>query len=190
MLSSGPVPGGSEDAGQDPAAGTPDLHDPLLKALLEIEAHVSRIGWDQPSRLFALAPTDQLIAAEPGLAGQLAAAPAGSLSSIEQDDFHATDDLLAALLPIRWGQAVHGVALATERSFLPAEFEPELPADPQQAARVVAGHPGREDIRVVVGVLRDGRHQAVARLAAHPEELLIGPDLVPALVTALGRTLI
>jgi hypothetical protein len=44
----------------------------LELALREIEAHVSDGGWDQPTRLFALVLTDQLLASEPALATEVA----------------------------------------------------------------------------------------------------------------------
>ena len=52
----------------------------------------------------------------------------------------------------------------------------------------MAAHPAREDIRVVMGALRDGTTYGVARLASHPDELLAGDGLVPALSGALVRT--
>ena len=43
----------------------------LRIALVETERHCGEAGWDQPSRLFALVPTDELSAAEPELAAEL-----------------------------------------------------------------------------------------------------------------------
>ena len=168
-------------------AGSPE-QDALTAALLEIERYVARAGWAQPARLFALVPTADLLVAEPSLAGQLHDLP-GSLSSIEQDDFHAVPDLLTALSRITWPPTVAGCALCLERSFLPAGDEPQLPADPEDAAVFVADHPHRQDIRLVAGVLRDGRQGSVARLFANPDELLIGREMVPALNLALADTL-
>ncbi|MFZ2626049.1 MAG: PPA1309 family protein [Propionibacterium sp.] len=165
-----------------------ETDEPLTAALVEIEHHVAHGGWDQPARLFALVPTADLLLAEPSLAGQLTVTAADQLSSVEQEDFHDGSDVLTALATIGWGDAVTGCALCTERSFLPAQAEPDIPEDPDLAADYVAGHPQREDIRVVVGVLRDGTGYGVARLASSPEELLAGPDLVPALSRALART--
>lgn len=162
--------------------------EPLTAALVEIEHHVAHGGWDQPARLFALVPTVDLLAAEPSLSGQLTVTAADQLSSVEQEDFHDGADLLTALARIGWGEAVSGCALCTERSFLPAQAESDIPSDPELAADYVASHPQREDIRVVVGVLRDGTGYGVARLASSPDELLAGQDLVPALSRALTRT--
>lgn len=165
----------------------------LLGALVEIEGFVGRAGWDQPARLFALVPTDELLAAEPALADQLNPNGQHALSSIEQDDFRSGTDPLSALAQIGWPPAVAGCALVMERSFLPAELEADVPSDPDSAAEYVAAHPGRCDLRVVAGALRNGSEEpithCVARLASNPEDLLVGADMVPALTQAVAWTL-
>lgn len=162
-----------------------------MAALFEVERHVGHGGWDQPARLFALVGTADLVAAEPSLAARLThpgLAP-DALSSIEQDEFHSGADLLDDLDRIIWPPAVLGCAIAVERTFVPPDVEPELPADPDAAADLVARHPRRQDVRVVVGVTRAGDHHGLARLRTQPEELLGGADLVPGLTEALARTL-
>lgn len=165
----------------------------LLAALVEIERVVGSAGWDQPARLFALVPTVELLAAEPSLADQLTVTSPDALSSIEQDDFRPGTDLLSALGQIIWPASVAGCALATERSFLPAECEATIPHDPQSAAEFVASHPKRCDLRVVAGALRGPGGTTVthcaARLASNPEDLLVGADMVPALTQAVAWTL-
>ncbi len=161
----------------------------LANALVEIERYLSHGGWDQPARLFALAPTRDLVAAEPSLAEQLNLANEDGLSSIEQDDFQAGEDLLVELSKIKWSDAVVGAAIGVERCFLPAQVEAEIPDDPQSAADFVANHEAREDIRVVIGVLRTGQRFGVARILSQPEELLSGSGLVPVLEQALSETL-
>lgn len=181
--------------------------DALIAALVELEHHVGAAGWDQPARLFALVRTDELIAAEPELAAHLGLRtsaegfPEGALSSIEQDEFRAVGgvertgdapeeaDLPRVLARISWPDAVAGCALALERSFLPAKYETDLPADPAAAERHVAGHEHRQDLRLVVGALRDGSTHALARLVDHPDELLSGPELAPGVVWVLAATL-
>ncbi len=162
--------------------------DALTAALIEVEHHVARSGWDQPARLFALVRTADLIAAEPGLAEHLGHGPSDGYTSIEQEEFSAGADLGATLAGIAWPPAVHGCALALERTFVPPEVEAELPDDPQQAALVVAEHPRRLDLRVVVGVTREGGQHGVARIRGDEQDLLGGDDLVPALTLALSRT--
>lgn len=175
---------------------TAESADALLAALLELERHVGRDGWDQPPRLFALVLTDVLAAAEPDLGRELGlrtttttGGPAGALTAIEQDDFVSTADLLDDLAGLQWPETVFGCALATIRTFLPAAYEADLPANAAEAAAVVANHPERQEIRVVVGVDRAGNRHGVGRLASAPEELLGAPELVPGLVSALAHTL-
>lgn len=163
--------------------------DALVAALLEVERHVGRLGWDQPARLFALVPTAQLIAAEPTLAGQLSGGPADGYSSVEQDEFLPGTDLAGALARIGWPETVAGCALAVERAFLPGGADADLPDDPDAASRAVAAHPRRLDLRVVVGATRDGRRHGVARVRGADGDLLGGADLVPALSEALAHTL-
>lgn len=167
--------------------------EPLLAALIEIERYVGRSGWDQPGRLFALVPTAELLAAEPGLVGQITETSPGALSSIEQDEFNPTgEDLLTLLSRIVWPPQVSGCALVTERSFLATDYEDQIPTDPTQAADFVAGHPHRQDLRVVAGAVRDEAGviiHCVARLSAEPEELLVGAEMAPALTSALSMTL-
>ena len=165
--------------------------DALIAALMEIERHVSGLGWDQPARLFALVPTAELIAAEPHLAEHLTGSTepqSGQLSAIEQEGFTAGADLGDALARISWPASVAGVALGLERFFLPGASDRDLPGG-AAAAEQARQHPERQEIRVVVGALRGGHAYGVARIRSHPEELLSGSDLVPGLSAALARTL-
>jgi hypothetical protein len=162
--------------------------DALVAALIEVERHIGRSGWDQPARLFALVRTAELIAAEPSLADQLTGAADG-YSSIEQEDFTPGDDLAETLAGIAWPDTVAGCVLALERAFLPTDAEGELPEDPDAAALAVANHPRKLDLRVVVGVTRDGGSHGLARVRGEDGDLLAGADLVPALAAALAHTL-
>ncbi|MGC3952680.1 MAG: PPA1309 family protein [Propionicimonas sp.] len=165
------------------------MNDALTAALIEVERHVGRAGWDQPARLFALVRTAELLAAEPALAEQLSQSPGDGFTSIEQEGFVVGDDLAETLARIAWPPTVAGCVLALERAFLPAEAEAELPEDPAAAAKLVAEHPARLDLRVVVGVTRDGGQHGVARIRSAEQELIGGAELVPALASALSRTL-
>lgn len=164
------------------------MSDALVAALVEVERHVGRLGWDQPARLFALVQTADLIAAEPHLAEQLKGAPSDGFTSVEQDEFHAGADLAETLAGLTWPPAVAGCALSVERAFLPAGAEADLPDDDDRAAAIVAEHPDRVDLRIVVGVTRDGLHHGIARMRGEGGELLGGQDLVPALAAALAHT--
>lgn len=161
----------------------------LIAALADVERYVTGAGWDQPARLFALVNTAELIAAEPRLADQLTANAADALSAIEQEQFHDGEDLVWVLDGISWPEQVTGCALAVERTFLPAALEGDIPDDPDEAATFVANHPDRQDVRVVVGALRDGTTHGLARVVSAPDELLGADDLVPGLSAALLRTL-
>jgi hypothetical protein len=167
----------------------------LVAALLELDRHLGQAGWDQPTRLFALVHTDELAVAEPGLAAELGlrTSDAGglpdALTAIEQEDFAAGGDLLTDVAGIEWPPAVFGCAISTERTFLPAAYEADLPEDVDAAAQIVASHPERQEIRVVVGVDRLGNRHGLARLASRPEDLLGAEDLVPGLAAALAHTL-
>lgn len=177
-----------------------EQRDALLTVLLELERHVGGAGWDAPPRLFALVLTDLLVSEEPALAADLGlrttaeGAPPSALTAIEQEDFVAGEDLIGALAELGWPDTVAGCALSAERTFLPAGLEAELPPDPVAAAAYVAGHPGRQEVRVVVGALRGssavpGVQHGVARLRSHPAELLAADRMVPALGEALAHTL-
>ena len=172
-----------------------DSADALVAALLELDRHVGRDGWDQPPRLFALVLTDLLAEAEPALSRRLglrsteAGGLPGALTAIEQDEFRSTGDLTRDLAGLEWPESVYGCALATVRLFLPAAYEAELPSEPGAAAAMVAAHPQRQELRVVVGADRAGNRHGVGRLASRPEELLGAPDLVPGLTSSLAHTL-
>ena len=168
---------------------TPAGTDALIAALMDIERHVSAQGWDQPARLFALVRTDELIRREPSLAAHLAVGNEDALSSVEQEDFHAGDDPREALARLQWPPSVAGCALALERTFLPAAYEADLPEDPALQPDFVARHEHRQDIRVVVGALRDGSRYGIARLVSNPDDLLGAADLVPDLTAAVTGTL-
>lgn len=108
----------------------------LIACLADIERHVSSAGWDQPARLFALVGTAQLLELEPQLRGRVPEAAVDALTAIEQDDFHATDNLFERLSGIYWPDTVEGAALALERSFLPLALRrncPRIPTRPRSS---------------------------------------------------------
>jgi hypothetical protein len=170
----------------------------LTMLVREIENHVAEGGWDQGARLFALVPTVELLAREPGLAALLGVDPNdpgrdpdGALTPVEQEELpdHASiEELLAGLA---WPDDVVGAALVVERVVLPPEVEADLPTDETAALAVMAGHPLRQDVRLAVATLRDGTRSAAMRFRLHddPVQVLVGPDLVPGLADALAATL-
>jgi hypothetical protein len=172
---------------------TPAAHPRLDRLTLEIERHAAGLGWDQPPHLFALVETDDLLRREPQLAAELGLAPGvpGALTPVDQGDLpeHASlDELLAGLV---WPPEVLGTALAVERLMVPPEVEKDMPQDEGEALRWLGEHPERQEVRLVVAVLRDGSRSAALRMRAHDDEtsVLTGRDLVPGLADALAETL-
>jgi hypothetical protein len=173
----------------------------LTQSLIELEQHVAKDGWDQPPRLFALADTAALIEAEPRLAAALApetlslgeVGPLRTYTSIEQEGFPGGQELDDALAGIGWPSTVDGAALVIERVMLPPEAEAELPeaGSGVDLDAWAAAHPLRQEVRIAVGVLRDGSRDCALRLRSRDadDEVLSGPELVPALADALAETL-
>lgn len=168
----------------------------LAEAVAEVEQHVATTGWDAPLRVFALVSTQTALEAEPELANQLPAATVTAaqdnpwhLTSIEQDGLPegSLEDLLAS---ITWPAAVAGAAVVVERIILPPSAEAGIPEDPAEALTYLAEHPDRQDVRMAVGVLRDGTSWCALRTRAHDcaTEVATGPNLVPGLVEALHST--
>jgi len=168
--------------------------DPVLRtAVREIEQHASEAGWDQPARLYALVPTSDLLAREPALAAAMGldTASAGSLDPVEQDDVPVDQPLETTLQRIMWPAEVFGCAAVLERLVLPPSADDALPDDPDEAERYAADHPDRQEVRIVAGATRDGSTYCALRLRAHDDaqSVLEAPDLVPALLELLRRTL-
>ncbi|MFE7483006.1 PPA1309 family protein [Streptomyces sp. NPDC057552] len=177
-------------------AGPPMAASPLTVAVLEIDAYASTLGWDQPARLFALVDTARLRAQEPGLASQLGlddtAAPAASLTPIEQEELPAGTALDDFLGTIAWPDAVAGCAMTVERLMLPPSAEASVPEglSDKKLTQWVAKHPDRQEVRMTVAVLRDGARESAVRLREKdsPTEVLTGAGLVPGLAEALAAT--
>ncbi|HTZ45408.1 MAG TPA: PPA1309 family protein [Jatrophihabitans sp.] len=171
----------------------------LLEAIAaEIEAFAGQAGWDQRPSLFALVPTRVLAAdpaAQPLLEGvpELDEIPDEAITPVAQEDLPDAP-LDEALAQIGWPAEVIGCALCQEIVMLPPSAEAELAdLDVDQAASRVSDHPGRQEARLVVAVLRDGQAASILRLrgsAGGAEDLLTGPDLAPNLVAALAATLV
>ena len=187
------TPGPSDDQAPAPTAAQRALAD----AVVEIERHVATGGWDGPVRVFALVRTQAALAAEPALADQLptdvlatAAADPDHLTSIEQEGLPSSDDLEGLLGAMGWPEGVHGAALTVERIILPPEAEEGLPEDADAALAALLAHPERQDVRIAVGVLRDGTSWCAVRQrsADRDEAVGQGPDVVPGLVEGLRAT--
>jgi hypothetical protein len=190
---SGEVPVGPDGDGTgaplDPAA---DLA--LRGVVLELERHVASGGWDQQPRMYALVLTEELLAAEPGLAEAVGVDPSadltGSLTPIEQEPLEDDAALEELLTQIVWPSEVHGTAVVVERLVLPPTVE--LPEDPAEAQELATNHPESQEVRMVAAVTRAGSTYCALRLRSHDDDFSVveGPDLVPALLELLQATLV
>lgn len=170
-------------------------HD-LTTVVTEIEQHSAQRGWDQSPHLFALVPTPELLRQNPALASELNLPPEpgpGHLTPVEQEPLPTDTPLDEVLAHIAWPEEVTGCALVMERLMLPPSAEADLPDEgtaPESRTEHAARHPDRQEVRLVVGVLRDGGRECAVRMRAHdsPQDVLTG-DLLPQLAEALMMTL-
>jgi len=165
----------------------------LDQLTLDLERHAAAEGWDQPARLYALVETADLLRREPQLAAQLGLAegPPGDLTPVDQGElpaYQSLDDLLGG---IAWPTEVLGAAISVERLMVPPAVENDMPQGEAEALQWLAEHPDRQEVRLVVAVLRDGSRSCALRMRHHDEEtsVLTGTDLVPGLADALAATL-
>jgi hypothetical protein len=164
----------------------------LSAAVREVEAHAAAAGWDRPATLYALVPTDQLLAKEPQLAVSMGldmATAAGSLTPVTQEPLASGQSFEKSLEQVGWPAEVVGAAVVLERVVLPPAAERHVPTNPQRAARYAAAHPDRQDVRMAAGVLRDGRAHCVLRIRSHDDAIVEGAELVPDLVRILAATM-
>lgn len=164
----------------------------LQETLVEIERHVAGAGWDQRPQLFALARTADLMQREPDFAAALGLdadrMPAEALTPVEQDPL-PDGPLDESLAQVGWPREVAGCALVQEVVMLPPEVEETMPRHVDVVDWAVE-HPQRREARLAVAVLRDGTRACTVRMRGQDEEeLLVGPDLAPALAEALAATL-
>ncbi|MCH8613628.1 PPA1309 family protein [Arsenicicoccus dermatophilus] len=164
---------------------------PLITCAVDTERHVSRSGWDQPTRLFALVRTGDLLAAEPQLSPRLAEEDPDGLTAIEQEDLPEAEGLEELLAQIVWPEEVAGTAISVERIVVPPAAESGMPQDPEAATAYLAAHPDRQDVRLLVAVERGGEQVTLLRQRAHDSDdaVAMGADIAPGLVEALRGTL-
>ncbi len=171
--------------GEDGLVSSPDISE-LTSVVLEVERHVADLGWDQPSQVYALADTSDLVAREPALAAHVGQIVPGSLTPVEQEPLPVgrLDEVLAG---IGWPPEVLGCVLVTELVVLPPSAEQEAPYEEADIELWAANHPERQDVRLAVGVTRDGQHASCLRVRGD-EELVVDPDLADGLVDGLLAT--
>jgi hypothetical protein len=165
----------------------------LQAVVRELEAHAADAGWDRPERLFALVDTAELLSREPQLADALGvedSEPRG-LTPVEQEALPPGVSLEDVLAEIVWPGEVAGCAAIAERLVLPPEVDEQIPDDPAEGQAFAAGHPDREEVRIVAAALRGGDSACAVRLRSHDDadSVLTSPDLVPGLLTLLHATL-
>ena len=167
--------------------------------MAETEIHVAAFGWDQPVRVFALARTAEALRTDPDLAEFLDASTVEEartdpelLTVVEQEGLPAAADLEHLLAQLAWPESVHGAAISVERLVLPpaAQEEADAITDATERLAFLQARPDREDIRMVVGVLRSGESWCALRSRAHDDDASVyqGEQLVPGLVEALATT--
>lgn len=154
----------------------------LINLVTGIEKDRSALGWDLAPVLYALVSTADLIAQEPQLEFALADRME-RLTAVEQEEL--PDQPLEEFLPtIQWPAEVLGAAIALERWLVP-----DWVSDASDLAEWNA-QAAKEDVRIVVAVLRDGSQACAMRLRQHDadDSVLVGPDLVPGLIESLAAT--
>ncbi len=156
---------------------------------MDLERHAAEQGWDRPLGLYALVPTSELLAAEPALASLLgidSPADPDELTPVEQEALSPDVPLEEALGRMLWPEGVAGCALVMERLVVKGSDETLAAGeDPSASGKET------EEIRMVAGVLRNGSRHCAMRMRSHDteSEVLNGPDLIPALTSALALTL-
>jgi len=169
----------------------------LTGAVVDIERHVSSLGWDSPVLVFSLVRTAAALAVNPALVSELPDGAAESaevdpehLLSVEQDGLPQADTLEELLAQLAWPDEVDGAAIVVERIVVPPEAEVDMPRDAQEAVAYLEAHPDRQDVRIAVGVLRSGESWCALRSRNHDSDDAVAgsPDAVPGLVEALRAT--
>ena len=182
------------------ALGSP-RHVALADAVMELEEHMAKRGWDTPVAVFALVRTSTALRADPFLADLLdpgavegARKNPESLMLVEQEDLPPSSTLEDLLTQLAWPMSVDGVAVSAERIILPAEAEAEAAAIEDEAEQLayLESRPDREEVRVVVGALRSNEAWCAVRARSQDSPAMVaqGPDLVPGLAEALRATFI
>lgn len=143
----------------------------LATAVLEIERHVARQGWDGPVRLYSLVTTVEADRTDPGFAGELpdpGRVGPEHLTALEQGGLPDVDTLDALLAHVEWPDTVDGAAVVVEHVL----------------------DDGGGEVRLACGILRSGEQWCAVRMRAHDADSLVlsSADAVPGLVTGLRDT--
>ncbi|MGB3764122.1 MAG: PPA1309 family protein [Ornithinimicrobium sp.] len=185
------APDAADPSALSPTASTP-VSAGLRAAAVDTERHVSRAGWDQGPRMFALVSNALLAEREPSMSDQLEGSDPAGFTAVEQEGLPSTSDIESMLARVAWPEDVAGVALAIERIVVPPEAERDLPDDPDGATQALMDHPDRQDVRILAAVIRGEESICLLRQRQHDadENVAIGSDIAPGLVHALSATLL
>ena len=158
----------------------------LKETVTEIERECAKAGWTRGIVLYALVPTADVIESAPEMAEALAEKSPTSLTAIEQEDVELTGTIEDFLGTISWSAEVFGAALVLERLIVNEEPPGEL--SEEALADWVIEH--GQEVRMVVGVLRDGSQECAMRMRAYDDEnaIMAGPELLPGMAEALALT--
>ncbi len=158
----------------------------------EIEQGAASLGWDRPPALYAIVRTEELLNT-PDLPEDVAQGlhdtwdgSSSHLSAVLQESLG--EDHLEEVLPqIAWPESVYGAALTVERLIAPPEVEAQAPTDPEEAIEFISNHPLSADVRLTIGVTRDGDSWCEVRTRAFDDIGSVGRgvNLVPSLVEGL-----
>lgn len=169
------------------APRTPEEH-ALAEAVAGVERLAAQVGWDQATRVFSLVRTREAAASDASFRAQLIQLdpeqlPAAHLTPVEQAELPDVDSVEELLARLAWPESVHGAALVVERVLLRGD-------DADATTRDALASPRREDVRLAVGVTREGASWCVMRARSQDDEALRpqGADLVPGLVEQLAAT--
>ncbi|WP_375154308.1 PPA1309 family protein [Nocardia cyriacigeorgica] len=189
-----------------------DLHAEVVlsRAVREVAEFVDSEGWGRPPQMFALVPTADLVAAEPGLIDQVDAGD--ELTPVAQEPFPedvtggsiALEEVLATT---SWPPAVAGCVLVQEIVVLPPTAESTLddaltPLLADDDAADAAGraaahsHPERREARLFAAALRAGTTLCLLQVRPDDDadefadlELRTYPNLAANVAEALRHTL-
>ena len=167
---------------------------PLKETVLEIERECAKAGWSRGIVLYALVPTADVIESAPEMAAALADKSPSSLTAIEQEEVELTGTIEDFLGTISWSAEVFGAALVLERLIVneepPSNLVGELAGELEGEALASWVNEHGQEVRMVVGVLRDGSQECVMRMRAYDDEnaIMAGPDLLPGMAEALALT--
>lgn len=167
----------------------------LANVVIDIEKAAAHAGWDHAPSLYALVPTERLLA-QPDIPHDIAQAlrqgwdsTPTHLSAVIQEDL-PEDDLEQLLGHLGWPAEVAGAAITVERVIVPPEVEAQAPEDPDAAVEFISNHPQREEVRIAVGVLRSGERWSAIRARSFDSDDKVGQgsSLVPSLSEALAAS--